>query len=66
MEKVTVVCVKCGKILTRAGRRLQDAYFDSRLRDRKEELLRQRKLTGRENIIYAWCHKCWEEEKSKI
>lgn len=65
MEKITTVCVKCGRTLATSKRRLENAYFDSELRARKVELLRQKGLTGKEDITYAWCHRCYKEEKKK-
>jgi len=65
VEKITTVCIKCGKTLATSKRRLEDAYFDSELRVRKMELLRQKGLTGKEDISYAWCCECYKEEKKK-
>jgi len=48
-------CVKCGKDLSDGG-----AYFDSSLRERKEELMEKEKLDS--NVVYAWCSKCYAEE----
>jgi len=66
MEKITMVCIKCGKILATSERRLEDAYFDSELRVRKLELVRQKRLSRKKDVIYAWCYKCYEEEKRKL
>ena len=52
---MTTKCVKCGKNLSDGG-----AYFDSSLRERKEELMEKERLDS--NVVYAWCSKCYVEE----